>query len=150
MKLWTAAAAGLLALGGAQEKSTVKDLAWLAGRWEGPSSGGVFEEHWMAPVGGVMLGMGRMVRGEKMVFSEFIRIVETKDGIEYRVIPEGQPEAAFKLTTRSAEEAIFENPDHDFPQKIGYRKEKDGIYAWIEGTQGGKAAKMEFRLKPKK
>jgi hypothetical protein len=132
-----------------QEKAAVKDFAWLAGAWEGPSGGGTFEEHWTTPVGGVMIGMGRMIQGEKTVFTEFIKLVETPDGIEYRVQPDGRKEVAFKLASRTAEEAIFENPGHDFPRKIGYRKEKDGLLAWIEGQQGGRDAKMEFRLKKK-
>ncbi len=149
MKITVAVVLGLLTLSGAQEKSSAKDLSWLAGRWEGPSGGGTFEEHWMAPVGGVMIGMGRLVKGDKTVFTEFLKIVETKDGVEYRVLIGAQPETAFKLTSRSEGEAIFENPKHDFPQKIGYRKEKDGVLAWIEGTQGGKPSKMEFHLKAK-
>jgi hypothetical protein len=150
MKTAAAFVIGAVLLGGAQDKPATKDLSWLAGRWEGPSDGGTFEEHWMTPVGGVMVGMGRMVKGEKTVFTEFIKIVETKEGVEYRAIVEGQPETAFKLTKRSDGEAVFENPAHDFPQKIGYRKEKDGLFAWIEGSQGGKPAKMEFRLKARK
>lgn len=150
MRIRAVAILSLLAIGGAQEKATVKDLSWLAGRWEGPSGGGTFEEHWMTPAGGAMIGMGRLVKGDKTVFTEFLKIVETKDGVEYRALIDGQPETAFKLKTRTRDEVLFENPDHDFPQKIGYRKDKDGLYAWIEGTQGGKASKMEWKLKSQK
>ena len=140
---------GLIALDGAQEKKSLKDLSWIAGRWEGPQDGGTFEEHWLSPVGGVMIGMGRLTKGDKTLFTEFLRIVETKEGAEYRVSIHGQPETTFKQTSRSEAEVIFENPTHDFPQKIGYRKVKDGLLAWIEGNQGGKPEKMEFRLKAK-
>jgi hypothetical protein len=150
MKLVTAAVIGVLALAPVQDKDPAKDLSWLAGRWEGASGGGTFEEHWTTSVGGVMIGMGRLVKGDKTIFTEFLKIVETKDGAEYRAIIDGQPETSFKLKSRSADEILFENPEHDFPQRIGYRKEKDGILAWIEGSQGGKTSKMEFRLKPKK
>jgi len=132
---------------GRQDKPSVKDLAWLAGSWEGKQGAGTFEEHWTTPVGGIMIGMGRQTSGDKTVFTEFLKIVQTKDAIEYRVTIDGQPETAFKLTSLKDGEAVFENPEHDFPQKIVYRKEKDGLLAWIEGKQGGKDAKMEFRMK---
>ena len=139
---------GAILLGGGQEKGPARELAWLAGSWEGDAGGQAFEEHWMTPVGGVMIGMGRMVKGDKTVFTEFLKIVETKDGLQYRVIIEGK-ETVFPVKTRTEGEVVFENLKHDFPQRIGYRKEKDGILAWIEG-EGQKSGRMDFRLKAKK
>ena len=52
----------------------------LAGSWTGEVSGGIFEEHWMKPAGGTMVGMGRLVVRGKTVLIEFIKIMETKDG----------------------------------------------------------------------
>jgi hypothetical protein len=40
---------------------------------------------------------------------------------------------------------VFENPAHDFPQRVGYqRRGADSLVAWIEGTMQGQARKIEF------
>ena len=40
---------------------------------------------------------------------------------------------------------LFENPQHDFPQRVGYRSSgPDTMLAWIEGTAKGKSRKLEF------
>ena len=40
--------------------------------------------------------------------------------------------------------AVFENPAHDFPQEVGYRRDGDNLLAWIRGTQNGKERRIEF------
>src|SRR5687767_1014980 len=116
MKSLIVGAAALLALGGGQEKAADKDLSWFAGAWSGTTDDGTFEEHWTTRVGGLMIGMGRLVKGEKTLFTEFLKIVETKDGLEYRAVVEGGPEVAFKQKSRSEGEIVFENLKHDFPK----------------------------------
>ncbi len=59
--------------------------------------------------------------------------------------PSGQQEASFRLIRLTEQEAIFENAEHDFPQRIGYRFESGGkLTAWIEGTINGKDKKIDF------
>jgi hypothetical protein len=51
----------------------------------------------------------------------------------------------FQSTTISQTTAIFENPEHDFPQRVGYRLDKpDALVAWIEGTSKGQPRRVEF------
>ena len=53
-------------------------------------------------------------------------------------ITKGQAEAAFKLIRASATEVVFENPQHDFPQRISYALKDGGkLTAAIEGTKNG-------------
>ena len=47
-------------------------LAWLAGHWRLEKGGRVIDEHWMAPAGGVMLGMERTVYKGKEIEHEFL------------------------------------------------------------------------------
>ena len=56
------------------------------------------------------------------------------------------PGTEFKLTSWDGREAVFENPAHDCPQLIRYTKNDNGsLTASVEGDQGGRAAKEEFR-----
>jgi hypothetical protein len=43
---------------------------------------------------------------------------------------------------------VFENPQHDFPQKVGYQRGGPGsLLAWVEGTEKGQTRKIEFPYK---
>jgi hypothetical protein len=130
-------------------KPTLKDLSWLAGCWEGTLRGSELNEQWMKPAGGVMLGMGRTVSNGKVREYEFLQIREEADGtINYVARPSGQPEASFKVKQLQNNEVIFENPEHDFPQRIIYRLQSDGsLFARIEGTSNGKARGFDYPMK---
>jgi hypothetical protein len=102
----------------------------------------------MKPAGGTMLGMSRTVSNGKTVEFEFIRIRQDGNGeIHFIAKPSGQKEASFKMINAGKREVTFENPEHDFPQKIVYRLEKDGsLGARIEGTSKGKTKAIDFRM----
>jgi hypothetical protein len=110
----------------------LEDLSWMAGHWTGSSDGWQIEEIWLAPGGGVMLGMHRDAKGEKASF-EFLRIAQTAEGIVYLAQPGGRPPTPFKLTEATATRAVFENPKHDFPQRILYTLRDGQLCARVEG-----------------
>lgn len=117
-------------------RPTINDLSWLAGCWEANVRGRKVNEQWMKPGGGIMLGMARTVAQGKVAEFEFTQIREDKDGsIFYVAKPSGQAEASFKLVKLQNKEAVFENPQHDFPQRIIYRLQPDGsLFARVEAT----------------
>lgn len=50
------------------------------------------------------------------------------------------PATDFKLTRVTANEAVFENPEHDFPKRIIYRKKSaTEMTASIDGGEGTKS-----------
>lgn len=129
------------------QNTTIADLAWLAGDWQTtPGGRRQIEEHWMSVAGGTMMGMSRTVAGEKTVEFEYLRIEQRADGIYYVAHPKARcPATDFKLTKSSATEAIFENPQHDFPKRIIYRKTgADSLTASIDGGEGSKAMTFSF------
>ena len=91
-----------------------------------------------------MLGLSRTVRGGRMTEFEFlsIRLVEGK--LAYVSIPSRQTETVFPLVQISANVLVFENPTHDYPQRIIYRKEGNDLTARIEGVTGGKHRSSEY------
>jgi hypothetical protein len=44
-------------------------------------------------------------------------------------------------------QAIFENPQHDFPQRVIYRRDGESLFARIEGQMGGTQRAVEWRYK---
>ena len=131
-------------------KPTIKSLAFISGCWEinDAARRSVVSEQWMSPVGNAMIGMSRTVRNDKMVAFEFLRIVEDETGINYISRPsENKEDTAFKLIKWSANEGTFENPAHDFPQRIIYKlTAPDKLAARIEGTMNGKLTGVDFPM----
>lgn len=130
-------------------KPTLNDLSWLAGCWEANLRGREVNEQWMKPAGGIMLGMARTVAQGKAAEFEFTQIREDKDGaIFYVAKPSGQAEASFKLVKLQNKEAVFENPQHDFPQRIIYRLEAGGsLFARVEATVKGQLRGIDYPYK---
>jgi hypothetical protein len=110
----------------------VEDLSWMTGHWGATVDGVDMEEVWLAPSGGVMLGMHRDVKKTKTFF-EFLRIAPTPEGLAYLAQPGGRPATAFLLTEVSPTRAVFANPNHDFPQRITYTLEEGRLCARVEG-----------------
>ena len=132
-----------------QAKPTLDALAWMAGAWSGTSRGIDMEELWTVPKGNSMIGMHRDVGKGRTLGFEFLRIEQQADAIVYLSMPNGRsPATPFSLKEESVMRVVFENPTHDFPQRIIYWKEGADLRARIEGMQDGKEASMEWRWGP--
>jgi hypothetical protein len=92
------------------------------------------------------MGMSRTVRNEKTIAFEHVRLEQSEDGsIRYVANPSGQKEAAFALVKLEGTKAVFENPAHDFPQRIIYHLlSPDSLAARVEGTINGKERSSDF------
>ena len=133
----------------AQEgKIGVGQLAWLAGCWEGAQGGPQSEEHWTKPSGQSMIGLGRTVVNGRTVFVEFLQIREEEGGLVYTaLIGLNSKPVPFKLIKGTATDLTFENPTHDFPQRIIYRRESDTVLAArIEGVEKGAFKGVDFKF----
>jgi Domain of unknown function (DUF6265) len=64
--------------GQASPKASIADVEWLAGSWLGSGLGGVSEEIWSKPQGGVMMGAYRLIMDGKPVFYEMMWLTETE------------------------------------------------------------------------
>ncbi len=76
----------------------------------------------MEPRGGVMLGMSRAVRGDEFRGYELLILRPEASGLAYEAHPSGQRPATFPATAISDRELVFDNPEHDFPQRIAYTR----------------------------
>lgn len=134
--------AAMLAL---QAPTTVADLGWMSGRWEAVSGERWTEESWSAPRGGALMGYSRSGRGEALREFEFLRIQAGADGaLAYWASPGGRPPVAFRLVSLTGTEAVFENPQHDFPQRIRYVRQGETLTATISAIDGSNAMSWSF------
>lgn len=128
-------------------RGPISRLAWLAGCWRRETPARVVEEQWMAPAGGLMLGVSRTVSpgDQRLIEYEVMRIEEKDGGLVFTARPSGQSEASFPSVELGDSLVVFENLAHDFPQRVAYRRAHDGsLRAWIEGTVDGKPRQVEF------
>jgi hypothetical protein len=133
----------------AAESPAATDFGWLSGHWCTGSGGELIEEHWLPAQGDLMLGLSRTVKAGKTVSFEFLRIHHDKDGTHYLAQPQGQPPTAFRLTAAGAAWARFENPAHDFPRRVEYRRTAEGLHAEIGGPgKDGKELVIPFEYRP--
>jgi hypothetical protein len=124
----------------------IETLAWLAGCWELRSGARVTQEHWMAPAGGLMLGVNRTIVRDTTRAWEYLAIEERDARLVYTATPSGQAETSFTSTFVSDTGVHFANPAHDFPQRIIYRRVgTDSLLARIEGPRGGEIRGGEIR-----
>ncbi len=134
----------------AQNKvAEIKDFDGMAGCWEqrDAKKSLLISEQWMSPAGTSILGMGRTVKNGKTVGFEFMRIEQRADGIFFVSKPKENPEeTAFKLIRSTLNEVIFENPDHDFPQRIIYKLQGAKMTGRIEGNNNGKIRGIDFPM----
>ena len=127
--------------------TNISDLIWLAGDWQTASGARAqIEEHWTRPAGGTMIGMGRTVVGDKTAEFEFLRIEQRGNDVFYVANPNANcPQTDFKLTRLSGQEVIFENPAHDYPKRVIYRKNSDGsLVASIDAGEGTKSQSFSY------
>jgi hypothetical protein len=128
----------------AAPSANLDQLAWLAGHWQASEGDTFVEEHWMVPKGGLMLGLGRTVKGGRAVEFEFMRIEEKGDSLVYLASPGGKPATPFTLVERGDMSAAFEST-LEFPRRVSYRRNNDeSLTARIEGTKDGKTVSREW------
>ena len=110
---------------GAADRS-LADFAWLEGKWLGNWGPRVAEQLWTEPKAGEMLGLLRVVENDKTLVVELYSLLETPDGIEFRLrhftaslLPWEQSQTILlKLGSLDANAAVFENPANDQPRRL--------------------------------
>jgi len=131
------------------EEAQLERLSWLAGCWAAEKGEPGSVEHWLPPAGGTMLGIGRTVKNGRTVEHEFLQIRLNAEGqVVYIALPSRQKEATFVATSIGDRAVTFENPAHDFPQRILYQAVGEtGLAARIEGQRNGTTRGIDFPMK---
>ncbi len=133
----------------AQKVTVIADFDGMAGCWEQRDDAKklLISEQWMSPAGTSILGVGRTVKNGKTVDYEFMRVEQRPDGIFYVAKPkENNEETAFKLISSNLNEVVFENKEHDFPQRIIYKLMGPKMIGRIEGNNNGKFMAIDFPM----
>ncbi|MBO9687214.1 DUF6265 family protein [Roseateles chitosanitabidus] len=144
-----ALAAVLTATGARAAEPSLDQLTWLAGCWASENAEAGSVEHWLPLAGGTMLGVSRTVRNGRTVEHEFMQIRRDAEGrVVYIALPSRQTEASFTAVSVGDRSVTFENPAHDFPQRILYKAVgEDRLAARIEGQRNGATRGIDFPMR---
>jgi hypothetical protein len=133
------------------DKNRLTAAKWLLGEWQNITPNGTYTETWIQETDSAFTGESYYIIEKDTPSSEKTRLEQHGQDLFYIPTVEGQNNnepVPFKLTFLSQEQLVFENPKHDFPQKITYtRINSDSLVASISGTKAGKADSMLFPLK---
>jgi hypothetical protein len=146
---WLVGCAALLALAGHDlhgQSPARFEPSWLLGCWEVRRGDRRIVERWERVTGGLFKGESRTWVGDRAVGGEQIVLSPDSTGSwVYAADPDTQRPASFRATVLTDTLLVFENPQHDFPQRIGYRRAgTDSLYAWIEGITPSVGRRVEF------
>lgn len=124
---------------------------WLIGKWGSSENGTDVTEIWTKENDSVYTGISYSIRDKKDTVSfERIRLEQQNDKLVYVPVVKDQNAGEivkFTLTSSAAQELIFENAEHDFPQKISYKLiAKDSLLAEISGIYKGSKQFEKFPM----
>ena len=132
----------------------LEKMNWLLGNWENEMPEGVLTETWTKENDSTFSGTTYfIINKEDTVHSETIILKQQNDELIYRPTVKGQNNDEpldFKLSSESENSFSFENPKHDYPQKIVYKKVNEtNLVATISGIQQGKQSSESYPMKKK-
>lgn len=131
-----------------QKDQPLQNFEKLTGLWQTHNSEADIYEEWIKVSDSAMQGKSYVMNESDTIINE--RIEVKKIGNDFYYIPtvtaqnNDQP-VQFKMINNSDTLLVFDNPGHDFPQRIMYRFHgKDSIVARVQGVVKGELQFEEF------
>jgi len=144
---------GILAAGSwAQQQSELKKMEWLLGTWETKTPKGSLYETWTRKSNHEFQGKSYFLKNKDTLLFETVQLVEKDKKLHYIVSVKKQnggfPVSFVSKKTSEEKAIVFENPLHDFPKAISYKKTgKDSLLAEISGSKDGREMKQQFPMR---
>lgn len=128
----------------------IEQAKWLLGQWQNITPRGIMVENWHQVNDSTYAGKSYFLAGKDTLQAESISLQQRNGKLYY--VPtvknqnNGQPVKFTQLLNQTF--LVFENPEHDFPQKISYVQVKpDSLLAEISGMSKGMFRKQGFPMK---
>jgi len=136
-----------ISCGKSNEKSaSLQANQWMLGRWEWKKPEGQLVEQWEQINDSVFQGRSFYCQGKDTLHFETISLESKANQVLYIATVRGQNQEK-PVSFRQTKPGVFENPKHDYPQKISYRRNAKGqMVAQISGIQNSKLSFETFTL----
>ena len=133
-----------------EQENKIKVATWLVGSWENKSDEGILSESWSKSNDSTYVGNAFYIKSNDTLHHESMTLLQKGSDIVYMATVKGQNNdepVTFLLTKSDAKELVFENPNHDYPQKIRYQQiTTDSIVVTISGKQEGKVTSETYPM----
>ncbi len=135
----------------AKTYDSMQKAEWLLGEWQNNLPQGLLTETWTRENDSTFSARSYFVKtAGDTLHLEAITLAENASGVTYTPTVQGQngnKPVTFRMTASDAASMTFENPQHDYPSKIVYRKiSADSIVAEISGNQQGKPSSERYPM----
>lgn len=125
------------------QEQEIKKL--FPGKWKLNVNNSEVYEEWIMESETELTGKSYSINNGEQDIGEVLFLKKYAGTWAYVAIPEGQNITLFKLINYSSNEFVFENEEHDFPQRIIYEfSDDDKLSVAIEGIVNGKMKRKEF------
>lgn len=125
-------------------------LNWIVDNWIYKDGDNITYENWIKENDSLLIGESYTVRNSDTVFSEQLKIERIEGDVYYTAVVKHNPgPVRFMLVELGDNKAVFENPEHDFPNRIIYElRDNSVLHAKVEGKdKNGRAASLELFYK---
>ncbi len=123
---------------------------WLLGTWQMETPNGNLKEIWTHKNDSTFAGQSYFINKKDTIHFENIDLVEDKGVLLYIATIKGENQnlpTTFNFKETEENQLQFENPKHDYPNKIFYKlKDSLNIEITISGKQLGKPSSENFKM----
>lgn len=126
----------------------ITPVQWIIGTWKIQTPQGMLLERWQVKDDSTLQSRSYFVKANGDSVEQEVIQIALRHG-DWYYIPtvanqnDGKP-VRFKMIYLKGTEFISENPEHDFPQRIAYRRIRQSLFASIEGKRDGRYNKQNF------
>ena len=118
------------------------------GKWKMETNKAEIFEEWTSSSETELIGKSFSIEAGNEFVNEKLYLKKFGEQWAYVAVPEKQNITLFALVDYTPKKFIFENKEHDFPQRIIYEFHKDGkMTASIEGDVNGEMKRKEFSFR---
>jgi len=111
-----------------------ENFTWLEGKWQVKTDKAEMYEVWQKD-GRRLKGEGYSVKDGQKMLNETLYLENFDGQWAYIALPKGQIITLFRLIQADKNNYIFENKEHDFPQRIHYNFDgQKSIHVIVEGS----------------
>jgi hypothetical protein len=113
-------------------ETIVRSPELLVGTWEGPFGDARYREQWLPAGPSTYDGVAHVLENGRVIGEERMRLTRFADQWVFLASTGGSVVTSFVRVEAGDDMWVFENREHDFPQRIGYCVRADTLRAFID------------------
>jgi len=124
---------------------SISEFEWLIGSWVSTQGTTVTTERWNQLNDSTLAGNSETLKDGKKIFEERLSIEVRNGKVQYvAVLP--FKTGVFQLSESNAQEAVFVDPQNDFPSALHYSRQENVLRIVLSGDMDGQPAEEVLEL----